>query len=394
MDDSLVYLLTILVAVVAFFRLPYQIILSLIYRPVKPNDGYRPSVSIVIPVYNEGRNVKSVLLSAINSKYSGEKEVICVDDGSTDDTAIYINQILKECSVNIKFIQLDENRGKREALAAGFRASTGEIIITIDSDTIISEDAIEHIVAPFQDQKIGAVTGLVKTFNKKKNLLTKMARVNFVVAYEFTRAARSVIGSVMVCSGAFSAYRREILLKIIDEWLNEKFLGCKVICGDDRALTNLILKSGYDTFYQRTAVAYTLVPEKFLKFAKMIIRWNKSYIVYSIKFASFAFSKAWKKRYKTLTILSFLSDILSTLTGLGGAVMFFIMFFMNMNIWLQAFISIPLVTAILMLLYVKLEKVEDIFCGVLYAYFWVFILIWTLPYSLLKLKENSKWLTR
>ena len=301
---------------------------------------------------------------------------------------------MKEYPGQITFFSFEKNRGKREALAEGIRNSKGEIIVTVDSDSRLEQDALDHIIAPFKHEKIGAVTGHVKVLNKKNNFLTRTAAVNFAMSYEFTRTSCSAIKSVLVCSGAFSAYRRDILLSILDEWLNDTFLGNKVICGDDRSLTNFVLRAGYDTFYQRRAVGYTIVPEKFGKFIRMFVRWNKSYIVESIKLAGFILTPGWKKSYKALTIFNFFFDVISTIAGVLGAGLIFISPFIDPALGLETFILIPMAFAVIIMLYGQLENITDFFYGIAHAYFFTFVLVWTLPYAAFTLSDNRRWLTR
>ena len=386
------YLITIL-SLIVFLRILYKIAFNFFYKPVPPDANYRPLVTLIVPVYNEGNHIEASLISCLHSSYP-HKEIICVNDGSTDDTLLYAEQTRQNYPGQIKLISFEKNRGKREALAAGIRAAQGEIVVTVDSDSLLEKEALDHIVAPFKRAKIGAVVGHVKVANKSRNFLTRTAAVNFSMSYEFTRTSCSAIKSVLVCSGAFSAYRKSLLLSILDAWLNDTFMGNKLICGDDRALTNFILRAGYDTVYQRNAVGYTLVPEQFNKYIRMIVRWNKSYIVESIKLASFILSPKWKKDYKPLAIINFFFDVISTIAGILGAALIFILPFIDPWLGIESFVLIPLAFAIIILLYGQLENISDFFYGIAHAYFFTFVLVWTLPYAAFTLSDNRRWLTR
>src|SRR5262249_41171027 len=144
----------------------------------------------------------------------------------------------------VKVLRHPRNRGKRQALATGFDQARGEILVTLDSDSVIASDAARHLVAPFTDPAVGAATARVRVYNKTENLLTRMLAVRYVMAFEFFRASTSVFKTVMCCSGVLSAYRAKVVFRVQDAWLNQRFLGQACTYGDDRALTNFVLRAG------------------------------------------------------------------------------------------------------------------------------------------------------
>ena len=102
------------------------------------------------------------------------------------------------------------------------------------------------------------------------------------MSFRALKASESIFDMVFCCSGCFAAYRKEHILPVLDKWLNEEFLGKKVTFGDDRSLTNWILKAGYKTVYVDDAQAYTIVPDTPKKFLKQQIRWKKSWFINSL----------------------------------------------------------------------------------------------------------------
>jgi len=298
-------------AFLVLIHLPYRAIFTFRYKayPIQKNNF--PTVSVVIPAYNEGKMVENSILSAIHASYPRSKlEIICIDDGSVDDTWEYMNQLKKRFPKFVKTIRFKKNQGKRTALAAGFRRAKGEIIVTMDSDTVMEKEALKAIVAPFEDERIGASTAKVRVYNSKENLLTRMLGVRYTMAFEFFRASRSTFNTVFCCSGVLSAYRQEIIRNILPQWLNQEFLGQKCTYGDDRSLTNFVLRSGYYTVYQKNAVVYTTVPSNLKKLAKMLARWHKSFIRENYIFATFMFSN-YRNKNKALPIFDFfLSSLL------------------------------------------------------------------------------------
>ena len=183
------------------------------YRPFPLQDGDLPTLTIIIPAYNEGAMVEHSLYSVARSDYPREKlEIICIDDGSTDDTWEYIDRARQRYPGLIKTIRFPDNRGKKEGLYAGFTQGRGEILVTVDSDSVIEPSALRHLVAPLQqDAGLGAVAGNVRVYNRHASLMGKMQWVRYV-NLDFLRAAQSVYKTVTCTPGSLAAYRRTALL--------------------------------------------------------------------------------------------------------------------------------------------------------------------------------------
>jgi hyaluronan synthase len=170
-------------------------------------------------------------------------------------------------------------------MAAGFRKASGEIVIQLDSDSYIDPTTIRSLVLPFRNNKIGAVCAHADPENADVNLLTRMQAAYYFMSFRILKAAESTFMSVFCCSGCSSAYRREVVLPVLDRWLQESFLGLPVTWGDDRALTNWVLRSNFRTIYTDDARAFTVVPTRLRQFLKQQVRWKKGWFVNSL-FAS------------------------------------------------------------------------------------------------------------
>src|SRR3989344_9583145 len=134
------------------------------------------------------------------------------------------------------------NRGKRHGMAEGVKLAKNEIVVFIDSDSFIDKDCLKHLVKYFSNPMVGAVSGHTDVFNRDTNLLTQMQAVRYYIAFKIYKAAESTFGSVTCCPGCCSAYRKKYLLEILDQWMNQKFLGVECTFGDDRSLTNYIIR--------------------------------------------------------------------------------------------------------------------------------------------------------
>jgi hyaluronan synthase len=266
-----------------------KMILSFFYKPYSSKDLPYMRVSVVIPAYNESPQSLSNTINSILAQDYPIYEIIVVDDGSKDmsgynalnEIASAVNQVAITGSSEFHIPRmivhrLPENKGKRHAQAWAFRRAKGEIIVTVDSDAYIYPDAIRELIAPFQDENVKATTGHVNARNKDENLFTKLIDMRYDNAFRVERSAQSVTGNILVCSGCFSAYRKEVILDNIEHYETQTFLGKPVQFGDDRCLTNYAIMRG-KTVYQSTAHCATDVPSNLRRFLKQQIRWNKSF---------------------------------------------------------------------------------------------------------------------
>ena len=250
--------------------------LSLFYRPAK-DAGLEPRVAIVMPGFNEEEAIANSLRSLLALDYPEAKlEIVAVNDGSTDDTLRQMRNVQREARGRVHVIDLVENQGKRAAMAAGIRATSAEIIAFVDSDSVVEPDALRILVQGFADRSVGAICGHADVLNVEESWLTKMQAVRYFVAFKVVKAAESIFSAVTCCSGCFSAYRREAILPHLDWWENQTFLGKPSTFGDDRSLTNCVLRK-WKVRYEARAVSHTIVPAELKQFMTQQLRWKRSW---------------------------------------------------------------------------------------------------------------------
>ena len=260
------------------------------YRSYVPlSDSTLPVITVVIPAYNEGQQILHTVRSVMNSRYpTGKMQVICVDDGSQDDTWQWMETAKKEFPWRVRLIRQPFNRGKRHALMAGFAQAKGRVYVTIDSDSEVLPDTLRHLVSPLaSDPRVGAVAGNVRVLNLAEGAIPKMMEVSFTSAFDFIRSGQSVYGGVFCTPGALSAYRTDVITPLLSNWSNQTFMGRPAAIGEDRALTNLILGCGYRVVYQREAVVLTKIPSTFTGLRKMLLRWARSNVRENLVMLSF-----------------------------------------------------------------------------------------------------------
>jgi hyaluronan synthase len=257
------------------------------YAPLSDKD--LPDITIVIPAYNEGRQILHTVRSVMNSRYPMKKmQVICVDDGSQDDTWDWMKTAQQEFPWRVRLIRQPFNRGKRRALMAGFAKAIGHVFVTIDSDSEVLPDTLRHLVSPLaSDPRVGAVAGNVRVLNLAEGAIPKMMEVSFTSGFDFIRSGQSVYGGVFCTPGALSAYRADVINPHLPNWINQTFMGRHATIGEDRALTNLVLGSGSRVVYQREAVVLTKVPITYTGLRKMLLRWARSNVRENLVMLSF-----------------------------------------------------------------------------------------------------------
>jgi hyaluronan synthase len=273
-----------------FFTLAYRIWFACRYRSYAPlSDSALPTITIVIPAYNEGQQILPTVRSVMKSQYPMEKmQVICVDDGSQDDTWEWMKTAQKEFPWRVRLVRQPVNRGKRHALMAGFAKAIGQVYVTIDSDSEVLPDTLRHLVSPLaSDPRVGAVAGNVRVLNLAQGAIPKMMEVSFTSGFDFIRAGQSVYGGVFCTPGALSAYRADVIIPHLPNWIHQTFMGRRAAIGEDRAMTNLVLSSGFRVVYQREAVVLTKIPITFTGLRRMLLRWARSNVRENLVMLSF-----------------------------------------------------------------------------------------------------------
>ncbi len=365
----------------------------LFYRPV-PGGQFFPQVTAVVPAYNEGRMVRNALLSLARCDYpAGKLRIIGVDDGSRDDTWEHMQAAARLHPDRIQLVRLPQNRGKRAALLAGFQAAEGEVVVTVDSDCIVSPDAVRNLVAPLANPRVGAVAGKVVVHNLKAGILPRMLAPQFLVTFDFLRASQSVTGTVLCCPGALAAYRLSALRPLLPEWLDQRFWGTHVGPGEDRYLTTLLMRAGYDARYQSTATVHTLVPTHYKGMVKMMLRWDRSDVRESLMALR---HPPVRRGWSRLAVPVVLAHVVGTLVGVPVSFVsvYSLLAVLAAHPWVGlaglGTLGLPSLMGFAQAL--SAEWTPGAFYLLLYAYFSP-ALIWIQPWAALTLRDQA-WMSR
>lgn len=242
-----------------------------------PSKGFEPTISVLVPCMNEADVIRQTIERIFSAGYPADKiEVVCVNDGSTDDT---LRRMMEAQTVHpqLVVVNFDKNMGLCHAWAMGVLLSRAEFLVCVDSDTFIFPGSLKKLVQGFADPSVAGISGHCDVENSGSNLLTAMQDVRYFFSYKVMKAAESVTGTVSCLPGCFSAYRRVCVMNVLDEWLNAKVMGEHGNFADDRSLTNMIL-CDYKILYDEEALATTIAPDNWRQYARQQLRWNRSYL--------------------------------------------------------------------------------------------------------------------
>ncbi len=377
--NKMLYLYSILAASFLLSRYFF----GFLYKPVPINPDFTPGVTVIIPCFNEEEWISKTIISCINQDYPVDKlEVIVIDDCSNDNSLEKIKETVERIhregerfntKDRVKWFKQPQNAGKRDALAVGAKMAKHELVVFVDSDSFLEPVAIRNLVQPFQDPKMGGVTGRTDVENKYTNGLTKMQTVRYYVAFRVMKAAEAYFDSATCLSGPISCYRKDLVLKNLNAWLNQKFLGHPATFGDDRSLTNFILKT-HRTSYQDSAVCSTIVPIKYDTFLKQQMRWKRSWLRESLIAAKYI----WKK--EPFMSLFFYMGLIVPIAAPIVVIYNFIYVPIVNSVFPTTFLLGLLLMALLMSFADLFYKRSSLwFWGMLFCLFYEGVLLWQMP---------------
>ncbi|MEW6610035.1 MAG: glycosyltransferase [Patescibacteria group bacterium] len=343
-------------------------------------------ISVIMPVFNEAPELLHHALQSLIAA-QGNKEIIVVDDGSTNSSHYILRQFADKGLVLVHHFLV--NKGKRHAIHYAVKhLIKGKMVVCVDSDTVVDRDALVRIVEPLSAPSIGASTGDVRLLNEHTNWLTRMVGAYYWVGLNIYKRAQSTLGIVVCCSGCLSAYRNNTLQKIIDEFVTQAFFNEPCTHSEDRHLTNLVLKQGYRVVYQDRAVSYTHTPDTLKGFLKQQQRWKRGYVRESI----YTLSWAWRTR-KILFFEIILWDLTLTFLSLGIRLASLIVFITQPLFFIRFILPGWLYFMSVRYVFVLFYAPQKILGLIYYTFLYEFVLYWQNIIALFTLK-NKSWMTR
>ncbi len=256
-----------------------------------------PLISIIVPGKNEGKQIYTLIRSLGAQTYKNF-ELIVVDDGSDDNTKEYCKSFINNGNIT-KFLRNEIRGGKASAANFAANACSGKYIVHLDADSSLDNDAIEEIILPFFiDETIGGIGGNVMARNYYKNLITQLQNMEYLQTIMLARIVTSRLGIYRTISGAFGAFRKDILDRI-GYW--------DIGPGLDGDITQKIRKLGFKIYFADKSICRTNVPENVWVLIKQRLRWNKSLVRFRIIKHSDIFVP--NKNFSMVNMLSNLENI-------------------------------------------------------------------------------------
>ncbi len=232
-----------------------------------------PLVSVIVPGKNEGKHFFDLGRTLKRQTYKNI-EIIIVDDGSDDNTAT-IGKRAQENGVIDLFLKNDVRGGKASAANLALRYTRGEYIVHLDADSNLAYNAIEELLVPFyMDPKVGAVGGDIRVANTGNGLAASLQGIEYAKTISLSRRITSSLGILRIISGAFGAFRKDVL---------DRVHGWDIGPGLDGDITMKIRKLGLGVRFTGLAICYTNVPESFFKLIKQRIRWSRSLVRFRLR---------------------------------------------------------------------------------------------------------------
>ena len=250
-------------------------------RGVRPPSRSGPRVSVVIAAYNEDKGVARTIRTVLASEYD-DLEVIVVDDGSKDRTAEVVAETFGD-DPRVTLLR-QENGGKASALNHGLSVASGEIIVSLDADTLFEPQTIPRLLRHFDDPSVGAVAGNVKVGNRV-NIITRWQAIEYITSQNLDRRAYAELNAVSVVPGAVGAWRRNAV---------EQAGGyASDTLAEDTDLTWRIRCNGWRIGTDTEALAWTEAPETLGAFFKQRFRWTYGTLQALFKHRDALFRHGW-----------------------------------------------------------------------------------------------------
>lgn len=264
---SLVIFLFILL--IRYFGILFMAYFYITRYTTQEKPGYYPFVSIIVPVYNEGKMLHSSIESLLDIDYPNY-EIIIVNDGSTDDTADVGESLVgfqKGRSGLVKVSLINRpNGGKAKALNAGIQYSEADFVLCMDGDSQLTQNTLRMAMRHFVEPSVGAVAGNVKVQNRKK-MITDLQALEYLEGLNLARGAQGFMQMVNIIPGPIGVFRK-VTLRDAGFYSSDTF-------AEDADITLKILAKGWKIVYEPNAQAYTEAPVTIYQLLKQRYRWTR-----------------------------------------------------------------------------------------------------------------------
>lgn len=233
-------------------------------------DKYEPRVSVIVPAWNEEVGILKTIKSVIYNGYINF-EIIIVNDGSTDNSNSLIKKFIEKIIITQPLLQLriiyiyQKNSGKGGALNKGLEKANGEIIMTIDADSILKKGAIKNLVKYYMDERIMAVVGNVQITNTN-NLISLAQHLEYHFGF-YNKRGHALMNAEYIFGGACASFRKIVFEKFGYFDTKNKT--------EDIEMSMRIKSYGYKCTYAEDVICFTEGASNLKSLIAQRVRWKK-----------------------------------------------------------------------------------------------------------------------
>lgn len=335
-------------------------------------NGFAPFVSIIVPVFNEGKIIRHSILSLLNLDYKNY-EIIIVNDGSLDDTKQVAESLVgyqqgKHNKIKISVIN-QPNLGKARALNAGIYYSKADFVLCMDGDSQLAPESLKAAVRHFKNPKIGAVAGNVKVLNRKK-FFTDLQALEYIEGLNMSRSAQSYIKLVNIIPGPIGLFRRKAIEQA-GYYSSDTY-------AEDADLTLKILAKDWKIYYEPKSISYTEAPATLQQLLKQRYRWTRGILQSIRKHKKLLFNPTVNFGHTfVLWVMSYEALIWPTMNIAANAFFIFAAVFFGFShlifFWWAGLAILDMVTA-LYCIAVEKEEFRLIWYAIIYRMFFILII--------------------
>lgn len=225
----------------------------------------RTPISVILPSLNAASGLEATVLS-LRSQSANVAEVIVVDDGSTDGT-LEVARALRTRGLVTRVIHHAQRTGKSAAINHAARFATGELMLVVDSDTVLEgREALALLAAAFAEPSVAGASGNITARNTSDSLWTAFQGLEYLASITVGRSFLDIFDSIACCSGAFSMFRRSTFLAIG---------GMNTGPGEDLEITLRLRRLRFDVRFVANSEASTNVPVTLKRLVRQRLRWDR-----------------------------------------------------------------------------------------------------------------------
>jgi cellulose synthase/poly-beta-1,6-N-acetylglucosamine synthase-like glycosyltransferase len=237
-------------------------------------------LSIIITAFQEPTTVGRAI-EAFLPQLPAEAEILVV---SPDPETILV---VDEYAARYPMVRhvADPQRGKPTALNVGLQAARGDVVVFSDGDVVVAEDALAHLLAPFDDPQVGAVSSHPLSVSPRDTVLGYWSHLLTNGIHQI-RQIRDLEGAFIVCSGYLFAVQRALIDHVPEDALAE-----------DGVISHLIAQQGYRIRYAPEAHVYVKYPTTYPDWLRQKVRSAGGYAQDHIRKSPFRMRSAWQEMW-------------------------------------------------------------------------------------------------